>query len=313
MRDGKDWRSIERARERQQEVARRVLSKRATSPSKIPMDQRSAFHDAREVLNDLRNFGILLGIDQWSLTTSLWVTGIVQVTAFSLLISSSWVLPWIIPTSTVGFVMSIAMFLWYMREQNETAIIIYVCLCVCIFFIALADVLSSLHSDLAVDNFVRQIIVVRNHAHLPECSSSYQIIAPAIVMFVELIASLVAIYICVFKTTYIPRKHKSKLTFRRHIKRIYDSVMQGMMSRVKRFQNRFESQEYKEYKQIAARNITWLNGRFDRTLEIVVDIYQKFKTFFSDALREAAIEEVVLPSSKDGSSSKDNEDEGLDE
>ena len=187
--------------------------------------------------------------------------------------------------------MSIAMFLWYMREQNETAIIIYICLCVCIFFIALADVLSSLHSDKSVDNFVRQIIVVRNHAHLPECSSPYQIIAPAIVMFVELIASLVAIYICVFKTTSVVETHIIALTLFagtflesknpnllsngtsseymtascRFSLYLFFSVAllleQGVMSRVKRFQNRFESQEYKEYKQIAAQNITWLNDR----------------------------------------------------
>mmetsp|Transcript_8219 Transcript_8219/g.18730 ORF Transcript_8219/g.18730 Transcript_8219/m.18730 type:complete len:125 (-) Transcript_8219:80-454(-) len=120
-------------------------------------------------------------------------------------------------------------------------------------------------------------------------------------------------HICVFKTRYIPRKYKSKLTFRRHLRRIFDGFTQSLKSRWERFRNRFESQEYKEYKQIAGQHIYWVNDRFDRTLALFGAVFDRVTSYFSDMLTDAANDQqahpAVVPNANDQSLGNDDDDD----
>ena len=60
-------------------------------------------------LQELREFGEFLGLQHVNPKTACLITAIVQAVALGVLATSSWLLPWLIPSASIGFVLVVGM------------------------------------------------------------------------------------------------------------------------------------------------------------------------------------------------------------
>ena len=179
---------LERSRARQREVAERLVRKQPTAQH----DQRGYWQDPGQTLGDLRVFGEFLRLDKIGLKTACIISGIVQATTLALLATTSWMLPWLIPSASIGFVVVVGLIYYLASDLSETSIIAYVVSCFVLFVVAACDVVS-----------------VQYCLHLPECSTLAQTAIPVCIMIFEPLLAMSGMYLAVFKTKYVPqRKHK---------------------------------------------------------------------------------------------------------
>ncbi len=68
--------------------------------------------------------------------------GILQAAALTLLACTSWMLPWLIPSVSFGFLSVATAIYYYVSDQSETSILAFVCSCFVIFLVAAADIVT---------------------------------------------------------------------------------------------------------------------------------------------------------------------------
>lgn len=224
-----------RSRQRQAEVAARSLRKKPSAQH----DQRSYWSDpgfarcmpspaprcsvvcshtveasSGQTLSDLREYGEALGLHRIDLKACCVVTGVVQACTLGVLATSSWLLPWIIPSASISFVLAVGLVFSapslcshqracpfctsfvhrahfqvssYVADKSESAIILFIASCFILFGIAACDT-----------------VALQYCLHLPECRTLYINATPIIIMVFEPLLAVAGMYLAVFKTAYEP-------------------------------------------------------------------------------------------------------------
>ena len=178
--------SLQRSRARQQEVAAGRVRKTPTAKH----DQRGYWEDPAQTLQDLRRYGEFLRLHKVELKTACIVTGIVQATALCMLATTSWMLPWLIPSVSVGFVLVVGLLYFYVTDKSETAIIVFICSCAVLFTVACADLIALQYC----------------HGEMEACFEKHMIAIPSTVILVQPLMAMAGIYLAVFKTAYVPKR-----------------------------------------------------------------------------------------------------------
>jgi hypothetical protein len=64
---------------------------------------------AGQTLQDLREYGEALGLHRIDLKTACVATGVLQACTFGVLATSSWMLPWLVPSASIGFILTVSL------------------------------------------------------------------------------------------------------------------------------------------------------------------------------------------------------------